>query len=564
MHHPPRSRTQNRRSILWGFGALSAAVVVSQGPSSAMAVNAKVASPSQQYGGVAHATPHVKVVVRSSQRETEGLVRAVRAVGGRVTRNLSTLSSVAAEIPPGSLPALRATPGVASVTRDRIALPTQTSMAVSAVGAASDVHTLTGVSYEIKADAAWAQGFEGNGVDVAVVDTGVSPVPGLARRIVANVDFSSDAQNPALRNLDAYGHGTHIAGIIAAKADGGQTKGVAPKARIVNVKIGAANGMTSTSAMVSGIDWIIKNGRKNGLNVRVINISYAAPPSLWLDDPVAMAVGAANEAGFIVVASAGNDATGRLGSPAYQPDIISVAAIDQGALPGLTDNTVAPFSSAGLLVRPTLGAPGTSIASLVVPGSLSALAMPAARVGTGYIKATGTSQSAAVVSGAAALLAQKWPKATPLQIKQILASSAVKVGGDGKAQGAGMIQLDRALATPLPEVSTTPTFYATTVQVGKDLQGLATSDALATYASRATNDKRFITPYASSPTDADASAITAATPWSGMTWSGMTWSGTTWSGMTWSGMTWSGMTWSGMTWSGMTWSGMSWSSSIWG
>ena len=103
---------------------------------------------------------------------------------------------------------------------------------------------------------------------------------------------------------------------------------------------------------------MLKNGRSKGLNIKVINISYAAPPSIWVDDPIALAVGAANEAGFLVVAAAGNDGQGRLASPAYEPDIMSVAAIDQGATVSLDDDQLAPYSSTGWLVRPSLAAPG--------------------------------------------------------------------------------------------------------------------------------------------------------------------------------------------------------------
>ena len=149
--------------------------------------------------------------------------------------------------------------------------------------------------------------------------------------------------------------------------------------------VGAANGAVAPT------------GSSNDVHT-LTGVSSLRASDLCSADQFAMAVGAANGAGFVIVASAGNDATGRLASPTYQPDIISVAAIDQGAIPGLIDDVVAPFSSTGWVVRPTVGAPGVSVASLVVPGSLSATVMSSARVGTSYLKATGTSQSAAVVS----------------------------------------------------------------------------------------------------------------------------------------------------------------------
>lgn len=131
--------------------------------------------------------------------------------------------------------------------------------------------------------------------------------------------------------------------------------------------------------------------------------------------------------------------------------------------------------------------------------------------------------------GAAAWLAQEWPSATPTQIKKFLVASAVKVAGDMKARGAGIIQLDRAIATALPETSTTPTSYAKVVQLSEELRSWDIDGALARYIEKATTDSRYVTPYANSAKVSDATSISAATPWSGLRWSGMRWSGRTWS-----------------------------------
>ena len=146
--------------------------------------------------------------------------------------------------------------------------------ATAAYDPAADVNSMNGTTAYTGVTDWWDAGFTGAGVDVAVIDTGVLPVDGLATpgKIVYGPDLSLDSQDSELRNLDAYGHGTFMAGIIAGNGPDARFLGVAPDARIVSVKVGAANGSVDVSQVIAAIDWVVQHRHDNGLNIRVLNL----------------------------------------------------------------------------------------------------------------------------------------------------------------------------------------------------------------------------------------------------------------------------------------------------
>ena len=428
----------------------------------------------------------------------------------------------------------------------------------------------------IGAPTAWAYGATGKGVDVAVLDTGVTPVPGLNadNKLVYGPDLSFDSQNPDLANWDGFGHGTAMASIIAGNdgTDGGY-RGIAPDARIVSVKVGASTGATDVSQMIAGIDWVTEHAHDNGLNIRVLNLSLGTSSTQsYLLDPLAHAAEQAWKQGIVVVVAVGNDGlnTKNVASPATDPYLLAVGADDTHGTVTLSDDTVASFSQRGTDGRHAdVVAPGTYVMGLMAPNSVLAQQNPGAVFGNRYLRGSGTSQAAAVTSGAVADLLSARPDLTPDQVKYLLTSTAVQVNTSNDLfDGEGVIRLPAALRTAV---------YRPMRQFLRPSAGNGSLEA-----ARGNNHVSLGGVMLTGEQDIfghpwDAAAIAAAeengtawdggtfngSTWSGSTWSGSTWSGSTWSGSTWSGSTWSGSTWSGSTWSGSTWSGSTWSGSTW-
>ena len=236
-------------------------------------------------------------------------------------------------------------------------------------------------------------------------------------KVVNGPDLSFESQADNLRYLDSNGHGTFMAGIIAGRdnsvtspsqAGPNQFLGMAPDARVVSVKVGDAFGATDTSQVIAAIDWVVKHRNDNGLNIRVLNLSFGTDGTQsYALDPMAYAAETAWRKGIVVVTSAGNDGYGSsaLNDPAYDPYLMAVGAVDLNGTTNHSDDTVPAWSSTGDGVRnPDLVAPGVSIVSLRDPASQIDQAYPSAVVGTRFFRGSGTSQAAAMVSGAVALI----------------------------------------------------------------------------------------------------------------------------------------------------------------
>jgi serine protease AprX len=430
---------------------------------------------------------------------------------------------------------------------------------------ATDPYSMANIATATGATAWWNAGYTGAGVDVAVIDTGVSRVPGLdaTGKVFYGPDLSLESQAPNLRHLDTNGHGTFMAGLIAANS--AAYKGIAPGARILSVKVGVADGGVDVSQVIAAIDWIVQHKTDNGLNIRVINLSYGTNSlQSYKVDPLAHAVEQAWKRGIVVVAAAGNSGYQRgegapgLANPAYNPYIIGVGGYDTNGTAIPNDDTMGTYSasSAGCgstCKNPDFVAPGSHIQGLRVPNSFVDLNHPEGRLGTLYFRGSGTSQAAAIASGAVALILQKYPTLTPDRVKKLIGDSAKKVpGADTQAQGKGEINLVSALATT--PLSYTQSFTAST---GKGtLDGARGSDRLTDDGVVLSGEKDIFGKAWNAA--AMATATAAGNTWSGGTWNGNTWSGNTWSGNTWSGNTWSGNSWSGNTWSGNTWSTGGW------
>jgi serine protease AprX len=441
---------------------------------------------------------------------------------------------------------------------------------------AADVYSMKQLTEITGATAFWDRGYTGAGIDVAVIDTGVSPVEGLATpgKVIYGPDLSLESQAPNLARYDTNGHGTFMAGVIAGKdsaltapyedAPASAYRGIAPDARIVSVKVGAADGGVDVTQVIAAINWVVDHKNDNGMNIRIVNLAYGTnsqQPSTI--DPLSFAVERAWKAGIVVVAAAGNTGDRRgagapgLANPAYNGFVIGVGGFDSKGTATRTDDTIGTYSasSAGcgsLCKRPDFVAVGSRLQGLRVPNSFIDATHPEGLLGTRFFRGSGTSQAAAVTSGTIALILQQRPYLSPDEVKRFITSNAKTVpGADKEAQGDGAIDLIKLLCkSPKRYWQNLPSATGTgSVELSRGRDHI-TRDGVAL----------------TGEVDIFGHVLlpgTAGSSWSGGSWNGSTWSGSTWSGSTWSGSTWSGSTWSGSTWSGSTWSGSTWSSSLW-
>lgn len=288
--------------------------------------------------------------------------------------------------------------------------------------------------------------YDGEGVTVAVIDTGVSRVADLDDRVSARVDLTPDGDG-----YDRYGHGTHMIGLVAGdgEASAGRWTGVAPGADVVSVKVAGWDGATDVSVVIAAIQWVVSHREEYG--IRVLSLSFGTDASQsYRVDPLDHAVERAWAAGILVVTSAGNRGPeGALSKPAGHPRVLTVGASDVSGTMRVADDTVASFSSRGStadgVAKPDLVAPGITLVSSQAPLSTIDTFRPEARIDGAYFKGTGTSQAAAVVSGVAALLFQADPTLSPDEARAMLMGTTRGLRGQPGA-GAGQVNAAAAIA----------------------------------------------------------------------------------------------------------------------
>jgi serine protease AprX len=537
----------------------------------------------------------VSVVVRSTHNDVEAAESAVTSIGGTVVEALPLIDGFSATVPGDSIAELSELPGVQAVTPNARLQLSGAGWEDAATLNGMDPKAHPGSLYEvtkfIQARQLWRDGHTGGGVDIAMIDSGVVPVNGLTApgKIINGPDLSFESQFENLRYLDTFGHGTHMAGIIAGRDDevggdyAGETKdhflGVAPDARIVSIKVADAHGVTDVSQVIAAIDWVVEHRTDNGMNIRVLSLAFGTNSSQsYVLDPLAFAVEQAWDNGILVVVAAGNDGNGyALRNPALDPFVVAVGALDRNGTKGRSDDAVASFSNCGTPLRHVdMVAPGRSITSLRAPGSFIDAENPRAVVAERFFLGSGTSQATAVVSGVAALLLDENPALTPDQLKSILMSGASAVSTSSAlsdvagslCSGSGTVDANMSASEPVP-VSAQQAFAASTglgTLEGARGSDHLTADGVVLEGEIDIMGKDFVTevwaPLAASQ-DAWTGGTWNGSSWSGSSWSGSSWSGSSWSGSSWSGSSWSGSSWSSINWSGSSWSGSSWSGSSW-
>jgi len=399
------------------------------------------------------------VIVRIADRNAAR--SAILAVGGKLGRSLPGISSQVATVPDAALAQLAESDAIERISIDRIT-----------VGATERTGATIGAT-QIRQQL----GLTGAGIGVAVIDSGIAYHDDLAdasgpQRVDRFVDFVAGRATP----YDDYGHGTHIAGIIAGNGQdsGGRRTGMAPAARLIVLKALDSAGNGRVSDVIAAIEYAVAH--RDELNIRVINLSIATPVyESYETDPLTIAARNAVEAGIVVVAAAGNNGAspagatryGGITAPGNAPWVLTVGGSSHMGTTTRDDDTVAKYSSRGptaidAAAKPDVLAPSVGIESLAVAGStLYQWGTPYRLRGTvaspefPYFSLSGTSMAAPVVAGTVALMLQVNPQLTPNEVKAVLQYTAeVNAYADPLTQGAGFlnakgaVQLAKYLAAP--------------------------------------------------------------------------------------------------------------------
>ena len=360
----------------------------------------------------------------------------------------------------------------------------------------------------VDAEQAWS-GATGRGVTVALMDTGIAQHPDLDDSVIARMDFVNDGATL----LDPSGHGTFVAGLIAAHGD--SFKGVAPEAKLVSLRVLDQKGMGSMHAVLAAFDWLLQH--RAAMNIKVLNLSFGAPQrSSYHRELLAGVVESAWFAGVTVVAAAGNEgpAAGTVAMPGADPFVITVGSFaDQGTV-ALNDDRESLFSSRGPtrdgFAKPDVLAPGEHIVSLRVPGTaLDREAANAAPSGP-YARLSGTSASTAMAAGAAADVLEAHRGYSATQVKGALIAGGRRIVGT-RTPG---LDVDDALIVRPARVNA----------------GLLPSLVLL----------RLLA--------ANGNVFGPGIAWEGISWEGISWESVSWEGVAWEAVSWEGVTWDSVTW----------------
>jgi serine protease AprX len=511
----------------------------------------------------------VKVVVQTTGGAVASVEQRVADLGGTVTKQLSIIDGFAATVPGGKIAELAATQGIRAISRD---LP------VHVQGSINDPSTWPSVySKVVRADDLAASGASGQGVTVALVDTGVdSGLPDLAGQVVPVTTDPLGLTKASCVNLssdpgcqDSYGHGTFIAGLIAGNgaASNGQYVGTAPRAKIVSVKIAGPDGSSDVSNLLAAIEWVVSF--KDTYGIRVLNLSLGTDSTQsYKVDPLDYAVEKAWQSGVVVVVAASNrgPAPQTISKPADDPFVLTVGAIDDQGTAGLGDDVLPNFSGRGPtaadgIAKPDVVAPGAHVVSLAARNAMITNQFPSSMAAP-YRRGSGTSMATGIVSGVVADMLSADPSMTPDRVKYALMSTARSdASSDSMAVGAGVVDgYSAAYSAP----------------AGLANQGVPSGNG--TGSLDLSRGSVYVSAAGSSGSVVVNGNLTAQLTlwnplnslllgWTGNSWYSSQWYGNSWYGNSWYGNSWYGNSWYGNSWygqpSGYSWYGNSWYGSSW-
>jgi serine protease AprX len=384
------------------------------------------------------ATEAIVQFERGASREAR--LRAVRAAGGRVVRDLHLIRALAVRLPAGGARRLAHAPGVRAVTPNA-RMRTTAAPTASRFGNWDPAALATAFDQSTRTTMVWTDlraPTTGDGVAVAVIDTGIAgDLPDFQ---VSSTDTTSRVIASAVTNPDAttatdlYGHGTHVAGLVAGNSRNLPTSdalfnryiGTAPNANLVSIKASDDHGNSSLVDVIAGLQFAVDH--KADYGIRVVNLSLVSSlAQSYRVDPLDAAVEAAWFHGLVVVAAAGNYGTAADAvshAPGNDPFAITVGAVDDHATKNTLDDTLAPWSSRGVtqdgFAKPDIVAPGAHIAAPLAPGSDFPSLCATCVVDGRYFQVSGTSMAAPIVAGIAADIIAAHPTWTPNEVKGAL------------------------------------------------------------------------------------------------------------------------------------------------
>lgn len=533
------------------------------------------------------------VIVQSTAGTAEAAADAVKAVGGSVTHNLEIVGGVAADVTGSMMDRLGRLSSVFNVTENaKVGFNGQPG---------SDKDKPKRIQHVVRADKLWNEGITGDGVTVALLDTGVyAQHPDLqgpnGSRVIACEDLTSEAGTEA-ECADTFGHGTFMAGLIAGNgaSSNGKYSGAAPESNIASIKVAGFDGSTDIAKILAGVQWAVAH--QSTYNIKVLNLSLGSDSAQdYRLSPLNYAVERAWKAGITVVVSAGNSGPDGLTvmKPGDDPYVITVGASDDQGTMSIGDDRVPVFSSRGPtrsngLAKPDVVSPGVHTTSLRSPGSaIDQQYGSTAAVDGNYFKGTGTSMSTATVSGVVAQILEANSSLNPDQVKHRLMSTAREIADSDRyavgkglidaygaarslsrleanvgvigSTGLGLLELDRGsigfeleVVTPLGQIA---------------MHGEYTPQLNPDYID-ATNPAGLVPWNASSwKTDGwDASSWKASSwkteDWAASSWKASSWKGTTWEASSWKGTEWNNVDWEASSWKVDDWEASSWKASSW-
>ncbi len=497
---------------------------------------------------------------------------SVTKTGGTVTRRLPIVSGVTATVPATSLPTLKALDGL-QVTRNS---PVRFDDHVSD----SFTEERQRIPKMLRSDKLWSEGVTGRGVTVALIDTGVYSHPDLSGRVIKCVDFSHEEDSDA-ECADTFGHGTFMAGLIAGDGakSGGKFRGTAPEANLVSVKIAGFDGATDVSLVLAGIQWVVAH--RDQYNIKVLNLSLGSDSGQTYSlSPLNYAVQRAWKSGITVVVSAGNSGSNpkTILKPADDPYVVTVGSSDDQGTWDVKDDRVAAFSSRGPtrsdgVPKPDIVVPGVHTISLRSPGSAIDQAYgESAVIHSAYFRGTGTSMSAATVTGAVAQLLQANPKLEPDQVKHRLISTARDIATtDGYSVGAGSVDAYSATKSS----STSKANQGLSLGLGNGLGTLESDRGSVSLTANTPMGEgvlsgEFVSQYDEALVSLDnplglvpwVSATYTTTGWDPTSWA-LLWAGADWAAARWKDGSFQETVWEAARWKGSDWSNADWDAARW-